>query len=80
MVNGKFNWCQIAHKGYVLRSKSNKKESDSELDEESDEESTIENEEIDTTDMSDLENEESAAQIRNHQGKGLKNFNTKQNV
>ena len=72
MVNGKFNWYEIAHKGYVLRSKSNKKESDKELDEESDEESTLENEEIDTTDMSDLENEESAARIRNQQGKGLK--------
>ena len=68
MVNGKFNWYENAHKGYVLRSKSNKKESDKE----SDEESTLENEEIETTDMSDLENEESAAQIRNQQGKGLK--------
>ena len=43
-----------------------------ESNQESDEESTLENEEIDTTDMSDLENEESAAQIRNQQGKGLK--------
>ena len=72
MVNGKFNWYEIAHKGYVLRSKRNKKESDKELDEESDEESTLENEEINTTDMADFENEESAAQIRNQQVKGLK--------
>ena len=72
MVNGKFNWYEIDHKGYVLRSKSNKKESEKELDEESDEESTLENEEIDTTDMADFENEESAAQIRNQQVKGLK--------
>ena len=43
-----------------------------ESDEESDEKSTLENEEIDTTDMSDLKSEESAAERRNQQGQGLK--------
>ena len=36
-----------------------------ESDEESDEESTLENENIDTTDMPDLESEESLAERRN---------------
>ena len=43
-----------------------------ESDEESDEESTLENKEIDATDMSDLESEDSAAERRNEQGQGLK--------
>ena len=43
-----------------------------ESDEESDEKSTLENEEIDTTDMPDLKSEESAAERRNQQGQGLK--------
>ena len=40
--------------------------------EETDEESTLENEEIDTTNILELESEESAAQRRNQQGQGLK--------
>ena len=40
--------------------------------EESDKESMLENEEIDTTDMPDLESEESAAQRRKQTGQGLK--------
>ena len=48
------------------------------VDEETDKEV---DEEIDTTDMSDLENEESAAKKkRNQQGKGLKIINTKPNA
>ena len=43
-----------------------------ESDEESDEKSTLENEEIDSTDMPDLKSEESAAERRNQQGQGLK--------
>ena len=43
-----------------------------ESDEESDEKSTLENEEIDTTDMPDLKSEEYAAERRNQQGQGLK--------
>ena len=43
-----------------------------ESDEESDEESTLENKEIDATDMSYLESEDSAAERRNEQGQGLK--------
>ena len=43
-----------------------------ETDKETDEESTLENEEIDTKNMPELENEESAAERRNQQGKGLK--------
>ena len=39
---------------------------------ESDEESTPENQEIDTTDTSDLENEESVAQKRKQRGQALK--------
>ena len=41
-------------------------------DEETVEESRLENEEIDTTNMSELESEESAVERRNQQGKGLK--------
>ena len=41
-------------------------------DEETDKETTLENEEIDTTNMSELESEESAVQKRNQQGKGSK--------
>ena len=46
------------------------KETDKEADEETDEKYT--NEEIDTTDMPDLESELSAAEKRNQQGQGLK--------
>ena len=43
-----------------------------ETDEKADEKSTLENEEINTTDMPELESEESAAERRNQQGKGFK--------
>ena len=39
---------------------------------ESDEESMLENEEIDTTDLSDLKTEKFVAERRNQQGQGLK--------
>ena len=42
------------------------------VEKETDEESTLENEEKYTTNMPDLESEESAAQRKNQQGKGLK--------
>ena len=42
------------------------------MEKESDEESTLENENIDTTDMPDLESEESPAERRKQQGQGLK--------
>ena len=42
------------------------------VEKETDEESTLENEEIDTTNMPELESEESAAQRKNQQGQGLK--------
>ena len=50
------------------------KESDEETDEETDEESTLENKKIDTTNMPELESEESAEQRRNQPGRGLKIF------
>ena len=48
------------------------KETDEETHEETDEESTLKNEEIDATDMPELESEKSAEQRRNQQVKGLK--------
>ena len=48
------------------------KETDEETNEKRDEESTLENEKIDTTDIPELESEESAAQRKNIKGKGLK--------
>ena len=42
------------------------------MEKETDEESMLENEEIDTTNIPELESEESAAERRNQQGKGLK--------
>ena len=42
------------------------------VEKESDEESALKSEEIDITDMPDLETEESVAERRNQQGKGLK--------
>ena len=50
------------------------------VEEESDKESMLEDEEIDTKNMPDLESEKSAKQKRNQQGKSLKNFNTKPNA
>ena len=47
-------------------------QSDEESSEESDEESTLENKKINTTDMSELESEESEAKRRNQQEQGLK--------
>ena len=49
-----------------------------ETDEKTDGESTLENEEIDTTDMSKLESEEFFEQRRNKQGKGLEVLKPKQ--
>ena len=42
------------------------------MEKETDKESTLENENIDTTDMPDLESEESPAERRKQQGQGLK--------
>ena len=49
-----------------------------ETDKKTDGESTLENEEIDTTDMSKLESEEFTEQRRNKQGKGLEVLTSKQ--
>ena len=60
-----FKWYKLSDTGYtLLRSKSDKKESDI-VKQKSDKQP-------DTTDMPDLESEKSAAQRRNQQGKGLK--------
>ena len=47
-------------------------QSDEESGEESDEEPTLENKKVDTTDMSELESEESEAKRINQQEQGLK--------
>ena len=55
-------------------------ERDEERDEETDKKSMLENEEIDTTGVSEIESEGSAAQRRNQKRTRLKNTNTKQNA
>ena len=53
-------------------------EVDDETDNKTDDEDNENGEEIDTTDMPDLQNEESAAQKREHEGTGLKILTPKQ--
>ena len=65
IFTGEFKWYKLSDTGYMLlRSKSDQKESDI-IKQKSDKQP-------DTTDMSDLESEESAAQRTNQQRKGLK--------
>ena len=65
IFTGEFKWYKLSDTEYMLlRSKTNQKESDI-VKQKS-------NKQPGTTDMPDLESEESAAQRRNQQGKGLK--------
>ena len=57
---------------YLYESKNDHSDEQEETDEETDEESTLENEEIDTTNMPDLESKKSAAQRRNQTEQRLK--------